>query len=329
MVKPIKIAFIGCGGHSKRHAEVLRSLPGVYEIVGAMDTDRSLAESFINEYGSRGVATEHITELFGVSELHAVVIGSPHKFHLSQARLAVEKGVNVLCEKPLWEGPYREEAAQVIDEAKERGLVFSSCHLRRYEQEYLHIQRHLPSYIQKFGKPIEMRFQFFYHEPRDGWKRNDSLLLDHMNHEIDLLHFLFGHSPASFWRLSHSFDGYRVAGKTESDLAVWFSGYRRLKAGKFRNELEIIFESGRVRSESVLVSKTGLVSSSVTSRSFEDDSEDIETFPPHRYSDALVRVMDNFAMAIRGGSKSYLSRDDLITNTSICNDLLISDRGSV
>jgi len=37
MNKPIKIGFIGCGGHSGRHADVISKMLNNFEIVGALD----------------------------------------------------------------------------------------------------------------------------------------------------------------------------------------------------------------------------------------------------------------------------------------------------
>ena len=268
-------------------------------------------------------------KFLAISEIEAVLIGTPHKFHLEQAEAAVRAGKHVLCENPLWEGNGEKDFRRILREAADRNLVFSSCHLRRYEKEYMYVKEHISEYFKRFGCALEVRFQFFYHEPSTEWKMNDSLLLDHMNHEIDLVHFLFGHSPTRFWRISHSFDEYRVAGRTESGLAIWFTGYRKLKSHTFRNELELIFERGRVRTEVVLNSTTGMVSSLVSEVSFEDDSETITRFRAHSYDDALVRVMTNFADAIRGRDDSYLTAQDLLGNTTICNDLVADEYGNL
>ncbi|OGN08535.1 MAG: hypothetical protein A3C61_01950 [Candidatus Yanofskybacteria bacterium RIFCSPHIGHO2_02_FULL_39_10] len=336
MKKPIRLGFIGCGGHSARHADVVSKIYESYEIVAAMDTQLGSAIKFLSKYkGLNGVASSNLDKFFEAN-MEAVLIGSPHKYHLEQAEAAVRAGKHVLCEKPLWEARTPAEvdqklqtARRIIEEAAARGLIFSSCHLRRYEKEYVYIKEHLDEYLEKFGGVVEAHFQFFYHEPSTGWKMDDSLLLDHMNHEIDLIHFLFGYSPATFWRLSHSFDEYRVAGKTESGLGIWFSGYRRLKSRTFRNELELIFERGRVRTEVVLNSGSGMVSSSVSTLSFEDDSETVTHFCAHSYDDALVGVMRNFAAAIRGEEKCYLTTHDLLVNTTICNDLILNEHGEI
>ncbi len=340
MKGPIQIGFIGCGGHSGRHADVIRRMPDKYKIFGACDLSKDVAEKLLKDYGAVTpgepvLAFTDYLALLGYHSLDAVIIGTPHKYHLEQAAAAIGAGKHVLCEKPLWEARTPSEVNQnlgmakyILKKATKHNLIFSSCHLRRYEKEYMYVKEHINEYFERFGRALEFRFQFFYHEPSTGWKMNDSLLLDHMNHEIDLVHFMFGHSPTHFWRLSHGFDEYRVAGKTESGLAIWFTGYRKLKSHTFRNELELIFERGRVRTEVVLNSTTGMVSSKVSEVSFEDDSETITRFRAHSYDDALVGVMTNFADAIRGNDQCYLTAKDLLGNTTICNDLVLNEFGN-
>lgn len=329
--RQVRLGFIGCGGHSGRHADVVMRMSHDYRIAGAFDLQKDVVDNFVESRKAYPCYTESrdLEKFLSVSEIEAVLIGTPHRFHLEQAEAAVRAGKHVLCEKPLWEGYGEEDFKRILREAAEKKLVFSSCHLRRYEKEYMYVKEHLGGYFERFGQALEFRFQFFYHEPRTSWKMTDSLLLDHMNHEIDLVHFMFGHSPTHFWRLSHGFDEYRVAGRTENGLAIWFTGYRRLKSHTFRNELELIFERGRVRTEVVLNSTTGMVSSQVSEVSFEDDSETITRFRAHSYDDALVGVMTNFADAIRGRDESYLTAQDMLCNTTICNSLVGNEYGSI
>lgn len=328
MKKEIGLGFMGCGGHSKRHADVVDKM-SQFKIVGAFDVDLTSAQNFCNQYDEHlPLATTNLSEFLAIEELDAVLIGTPHKYHLDLCAAALNAKKHILCEKPLWEGQYFIEAQHIIECTLEGGLIFSSCHLRRYENEYIYIKERLDEYLRKFGKALEMRFQFFYHEPSTEWKKKDSLLLDHMNHEVDLVHFLFGHSPTRFWRLSHGFDEYKVAGKTNAGLGIWFSGYRRLKSHIFRNELELVFEHGRVRGETILDSHSGLVRSTISELSFENGGGSTRYFPAHSYDDALVGVMKNFAGAIRGEEPCYLTIDDLLVNTLICNDLLEAEFSS-
>lgn len=329
MRSPVKLGFIGCGGHAARHAEVVVQMPDLFEIVSVCDTNWDTADAFKRRFGRTAHAITDSAQLFARADIDAVIISTPHKFHMALCQEAIAARKHILCEKPLWEGDHEVSGITMLAVARTKGLVFSSCHLRRFEQEFVYVKDHLANFVGRFGKALELRFQFFYHKPSTAWKMSDSLLLDHMNHEIDLVHFLFGHAPAQFWRLSNSFDEYAVAGKRDDGLAIWFSGSRRLNTRVFRNELEIVFETGRVRVEVVLDSLTGYVASRLETRSFENGKQEIGTFRPHSYNDSLRGVMENFARAIRGEDECYLTPRDLLINTAICNRLVADEHGSI
>ena len=334
MAKRINLGFVGCGGHAVFHADVVAKMPDMFNVVAAVDTNKDRAQTFLDKYAWQGVATDKVSNLssrlVGGDGLDAAVICTPHNSHLELSQTMVNAGVHVLCEKPLWEGIFDYEGRKVISDAKDRGLVFSSCHPRRFEPEYLYIKDNLPDFLYLYGSLVEIRFEFFYHEPSTSWKMEDSLLLDHMNHEIDLVRFLVGPSPAKFWRLSQSHDRYQVAGRTAYGLAIWFSGYRQLGTRVFRNELELVFARGHVRVESVLNSRTGMVASQVSSLSFEDGYEPpVLSFPERRYDTSLSAIMYNFGAAILGEEPCYISPEDLIVNSMICNQLRENEQASI
>ena len=72
-----------------------------------------------------------------------------------------------------------------------------------------------------------------------------------------------------------------------------------------------------------------MVNSIVTAQNFENNSLAIKKFRVHSYDDALVGVMKNFAAAIRREELSYLTVQDLLLNTTICNDLVVKERGTI
>src|SRR3989338_8319395 len=98
MSNPIRLGFIGCGGHSRRHAAVVQRMPDKYRIVAACDVKQDVAEKFLIDYGVRApnLATINISELLEYNGLDAVLIGTPHEYHLEQAGAAVKAGKHVL-----------------------------------------------------------------------------------------------------------------------------------------------------------------------------------------------------------------------------------------
>jgi predicted dehydrogenase len=65
-------------------------------------------------------ATERAEELVHHPNLHAVVVSSPHTLHYDHARLALERGLHVLCEKPMC--TRADHARDLVRLARDKGL---------------------------------------------------------------------------------------------------------------------------------------------------------------------------------------------------------------
>jgi predicted dehydrogenase len=95
--------------------------------VGARD--RARAEAFAAELAPSARAYADYAALVADPEVDVVYVASPHSLHLEQARLALEAGKHVLCEKPLTLD--RATAAELVAAAGDRFLMeamWSACH---------------------------------------------------------------------------------------------------------------------------------------------------------------------------------------------------------
>lgn len=100
MTDPVRWGFLTTGKIARTLAADLALVPSAQLVaVGA----RSLpsAESFVVEHapGARPLAS--YAALVADPEVEVVYIGSPHALHLEHARMAIEAGKHVVCEKPL------------------------------------------------------------------------------------------------------------------------------------------------------------------------------------------------------------------------------------
>jgi predicted dehydrogenase len=95
-------AFIGCGNMAHWHAEQLLRLGNV-KIVAVVDPTPPHAENFRLKHAPQAILYESLQTLLDKPPcpLDAIVIVTPHTLHYSQAKLALERGVNVLVEKPM------------------------------------------------------------------------------------------------------------------------------------------------------------------------------------------------------------------------------------
>lgn len=321
MEKPVAVGFIGCGKHARKaHAAVIASYPELFSVEAVYDPSFESVSEFIRLPRSSFICTNFAKGVFN-SGVEAVFISTPHKFHLEYAEKAVRAGKHVFCEKPLcMDEKEIPRFAALLRRAEAKNLIFTSCHPRRFDRVFLSAKEALPGWVRNFGAVREVLFRFFYHIPPSGWKEKDSLLLDHMNHEIDLVNFLLGFSRVFLRKTWDGFDSYVVSGVHNDGVGIYFSGERRLQTKTYRNELEIRFERGRMTAHSLL--RGGMVESQIVVENFENDERVVTTFAPYSYDEAFVKIMQNFHAAIRGEEENYLDSRSLLENTRSCVSLL-------
>lgn len=96
------VAFLGCGKMAHWHAGELLKLGNV-KIVAVVDPTPPHAEEFRRRHAPDAILYESPQTLMDKPPcpLDAIVIVTPHTLHYSQAKLALEHGINVLVEKPM------------------------------------------------------------------------------------------------------------------------------------------------------------------------------------------------------------------------------------
>lgn len=97
--KRVRLGFIGAGWWSTaNHMPLLAQRDDVEMTAVCRLGQRELA--LVKERFGFRHATENAEELVRRDDLDAVVVTSPHTLHYTHARLALERGLHVLCEKP-------------------------------------------------------------------------------------------------------------------------------------------------------------------------------------------------------------------------------------
>ena len=95
-------AVCGCGGMAHWHAKELLALGNV-KIVAVVDPTPPNAEGFKKQHAPDAIIYENLHTLLEKppDSIDAIVIVTPHTLHYSQAKMALEKGIHVLVEKPM------------------------------------------------------------------------------------------------------------------------------------------------------------------------------------------------------------------------------------
>jgi predicted dehydrogenase len=300
------IGVVGLGDHAQRgHIDHLGDLERA-DVVAVCDPSaearrRQLAAGFA------GAVYESLDDLLADDGVSALIVCSPDRFHADALARAVAAGRHVLVEKPM--ADQRAHLCLVTDalaQAADRHLVVASCHPRRFDPPFLWLRRELPALRARLGRPLDVRFDFFYHRPSKAGLHH-GLLIDHVSHEVDLLHFLFGHAPFISHRLADGDVRYGVAGSRQDGLCFTFFGSRQLDRRAYPEVMRVRFERGEVEVDT----EAGVA----TVRDRDGDTTSTAPCGATDYEQRFRAVNRDFVNAALDGTAPYLSPPDLIVNT--------------
>ena len=145
----INLGIIGAGWIADKMAETLTGL-GNPDIIPYAISSRSLdkARSFASRWGFTKAYGSY-EELVADPEVNLVYIATPHSHHFAHARLAVDAGKAVLCEKAFTANA--REAADLLALAESKGVFITEAIWTRYMPLSLKVKEILDS--GRLGRP--------------------------------------------------------------------------------------------------------------------------------------------------------------------------------
>jgi predicted dehydrogenase len=114
----IRAGIIGLGKMGISHAAIVGAHPNV-DMVAVCDTSSLVLDAF-KKFTNVEVYSDY-KKMMDESKLEFVVIATPTKFHYHMAKYALEKGINVFCEKPF--SLTYSEGKELVDIAQSKGLI--------------------------------------------------------------------------------------------------------------------------------------------------------------------------------------------------------------
>jgi len=134
LARKARIGFIGAGWWATaNHIPILAARDDV-ELTGVCRLGQDELQKIRDHFGF-AYATEDFRELLTHCELDGVVISSPHGLHYEHARGALEKGLHVLCEKPLTtRADHARELVRLADERQLHLVVPYGWHYKPFIQ---------------------------------------------------------------------------------------------------------------------------------------------------------------------------------------------------
>ena len=120
-----RVALVGAGAFGRNHARLLAQMSGI-EFVGIYDADPERGTAVAQEFGTKSVAS--LDEV--IASCDAAVVATPTTTHGTIATELLERGIDVLVEKPI--AATADEGARLDRLARERGRVLQVGHLERF-----------------------------------------------------------------------------------------------------------------------------------------------------------------------------------------------------
>ncbi len=187
----IRVGLVGFGfGGRVFHAPLLSSVDGL-ELAAVVERSTNTAAQ---RYP--GIRTcRSVEELLAEDSITLVVVTTPSGTHFDIARQALEAGKNVVVDKPMC--ATSEQIAQLIELATARGVLLAPYHNRRWDSDFLTLQKLLRE--GSLGRLVHLDscFDRWRPVPKAGaWKEDPAagggLLLDLGPHLADQALTLFG-----------------------------------------------------------------------------------------------------------------------------------------
>ncbi len=191
MTDEIGVAVVGFGLAGRVfHAPFVSAVPGLRLRAIVQRTGDTAGRAWPEARVMRSVE-----EALGDAEVQMVVVATPNETHFAMARRALEAGKHVVVDKPF--AATGGEARELIEMARERGLVLAPFHNRRWDGDFLTVEKLLWEGVLGRVVTFESHFDRFRPVPRAGtWKEAGSsangMLWDLGPHLVDQALALFG-----------------------------------------------------------------------------------------------------------------------------------------
>jgi predicted dehydrogenase len=228
----LKGAMIGCGWFAANHLHAWRRIPDV-QIIAAADLSLDRARKFAER------AYSSAEEMLDHEQVDFVDIATHAASHLALVRMAAERKIPIICQKPIapdWAG-----ALQIVSAAESAGVRLMIHENWRWQPWYR--QAHEMIARGEIGAPTVFGFRF---RRRDGllddpyadqsyFRQERRLILQQtLVHQMDTARFLFGEIDSVFAQTSRRNTGILAEDQAiivvslESGVHGWIDGHRFL-----------------------------------------------------------------------------------------------------
>lgn len=124
----VRFGIIGLGGIASRFAKVLNTAEGV-ELVAVASREMVRSEAFAEKFHAKKAYDSYL-DLITDSEVDVIYIALTHNFHFEIAKLCLNNGKGVICEKPFFIN--KKEAEELVALSKEKNVLMMEAMWTRF-----------------------------------------------------------------------------------------------------------------------------------------------------------------------------------------------------
>ncbi len=192
MESPLRLGVIGYGlAGSAFHAPIIAAVPDL-EVAAIMVRDPHRQSLARERYPNATIVSD--LDVFLGLNLDGAVVATPNVTHFDLATKLLDSDISIVVDKPMTTNLM--QAEQLVEQADRRGLILTSYQNRRFDGDFLSLQRLVKN--NELGQVFrfESRFERFRSQVKPGWKEvagpGAGVLWDLGPHLIDQAIALFG-----------------------------------------------------------------------------------------------------------------------------------------
>lgn len=195
----MRYALIGCGRIATNHIKA--AFNNKLEIVAVCDVNAEHMEKLLKKHDLQDISNikryTNYKEMIDELELDLISIATESGIHAEIALDCIDKGINVIIEKPM--AMSIAEANEIIKRSNQKNVKVSACHQNRFNIAVQELRTAIEQ--GRFGKlshgTIHVRWNrnedYYTQAPwRGTWEQDGGALMNQCIHGIDLLRWMLG-----------------------------------------------------------------------------------------------------------------------------------------
>ena len=312
--KKLRYGLVGCGRISLNHMSALKENKNELELICVADINVNNAKTLLEKseikeiFGKVNIYKTH-QEMIEKENLDLVVIATESGSHASIAIDCLNKGINVIVEKPM--ALSVEDANKMIKTAKQKGVKLCVSHQNRFNKSIQKLRKALEK--NRFGKLFYgvanirwNRDENYYKQAdwRGTWEHDGGALMNQCIHNIDLLVWMMGSQVDQVFAYTKNFNHPYIEGE---DLGVGLIKFKNGSLGIIEGTVNVypqnLEETLCIFGETGTVKIGGKSVNKVEVWNFkENDKEDGingEEEPPNIYGFGHIELYKDMIGAIR------------------------------